>query len=51
MVTTIFRLTANGSMKAARLAELVERSFARQARAATLLVGASGFYMIDRFGL
>ncbi|HJU15457.1 MAG TPA: hypothetical protein VJ770_03220 [Stellaceae bacterium] len=29
----------------------VERRFARQARIATLLVGASGFYMVDRLGL
>jgi uncharacterized membrane protein len=31
--------------------EMVERRFARQARATTLLAGASGFYMVDRLGL
>lgn len=31
--------------------ETIERRFAWQARGATLLAGASGFYMIDRMGL
>jgi uncharacterized membrane protein len=51
MVTTIFLPTAIDSAEGARLAELVERRFANQARIATLLVGASGFYMIERFQL
>lgn len=51
MVTTIVLPAALRSADAARLAEAVERRFAPQARIATLLVGASGFYMVDRFEL
>ena len=51
MVTTIVLPVALRSAEAALLAEAVERRFALQARIATVLVGASGFYMVDRFAL
>jgi uncharacterized membrane protein len=54
MVTTVL-LPAVRRFKSAeeRVAffETVERRFAWQARATTLIAGASGFYMVDRLGL
>jgi uncharacterized membrane protein len=54
MVTTVL-LPATQRLKAAeeRVAffEVIERGFARQSRFTTLLVGASGFYLVDRYDL
>src|SRR5579884_4173316 len=51
MVTTIVLPAALRSADPPAFAEAVERRFAWQARIATLLVGATGFYMADRFAL
>ena len=54
MVTTVvLPLIRRTGAPAARLAlfEAVERRFIWQARGATLLVAASGFYMVDRLNL
>jgi uncharacterized membrane protein len=54
MVTTIVLPAVRRLDTAAKrvaLFEAVERRFAWQARVATLLVGASGFYMVDRLDL
>lgn len=42
---------ASAPQEALRAFERVERVFAWQARVATLVVGASGFYLVERFGL
>ncbi len=51
MVTTIVLPAARRSPDNADLFDIVERRFAWQARVATLLVGATGFYMVERFDL
>jgi uncharacterized membrane protein len=48
MVTTIILPAVRDLSNGADLVEAVERRFAVQARIATLLAGASGFYMVDR---
>ena len=53
MVTTVLLPTIRGFAKdenPVALFERIERRFARQARAVTLLTGLSGFYMIHRLG-
>ena len=52
MVTTvILPIVRHGEKDRLALLEAVERRFIWQARIATLLVAASGFYMVDRFDL
>jgi uncharacterized membrane protein len=51
MVTTIILPAARDLSNGADLATVIEQRFAVQARIATLLVGASGFYMVDRLDL
>jgi uncharacterized membrane protein len=54
MVTTVIlpmARRARTSMEGQTLLEAVERRFIWQARIATLLVAASGFYMVDRLDL
>jgi uncharacterized membrane protein len=51
MVTTVILPVARHSPNGADLAATFERRFAWQARIATLLVGASGFYMVGRLDL
>jgi uncharacterized membrane protein len=51
MVTTITLPAARDLSNGADLAKAIERRFAVQARIATLLAGASGFYLVDRLDL
>jgi uncharacterized membrane protein len=51
MVTTIVLRAAGRMTNGAQFAELVEHSFAWQARVVTLLVGGSGFYMVEQADL
>jgi uncharacterized membrane protein len=51
MVTTIILPAARDLSNGADLATVIEQRFAVQARIATLLVGASGFYMVDQLDL
>jgi uncharacterized membrane protein len=51
MVTTIVLPAARQSTKPAAITEMIEGPFSHHARIATLLVGASGFYMVQRFDL
>ncbi|HZT87599.1 MAG TPA: hypothetical protein VFA12_06495 [Stellaceae bacterium] len=51
MVTTALLPAARGDADGFALFQRVERRFAWQARVATLLAGASGFYMVVRFEL
>jgi uncharacterized membrane protein len=48
MVTTIVFSAARRLPNGIKVAEAIERRFAVQARIATVIVGASGFYMVDR---
>ncbi len=54
MVTTVLLPAARRfgrAQEGLEFFEAIERRFARQARGATLLVGATGFYMVARLGL
>jgi uncharacterized membrane protein len=51
MVTTIVLPAARRSAALAGIVEAIEWPFSRHARIATLLVGATGFYMVQRFEL
>jgi uncharacterized membrane protein len=51
MVTTVVLPTALGSASGVAFFERAEKRFAGQARIATLLAGASGFYMVERLDL
>jgi uncharacterized membrane protein len=51
MVTTVLLPNARGSQSGYALFEMAEKRFAGQARIATLVAGASGFYMVERLGL
>jgi uncharacterized membrane protein len=51
MVTTVLLPTALGSPSSVALFERMEKRFAGEARVATLLAGASGFYMVERLDL
>jgi uncharacterized membrane protein len=51
MVTTVLLPTTLGSPAGVALFDRMEKRFAGQARIATLLAGASGFYMVERLDL
>jgi uncharacterized membrane protein len=51
LVTTVLLPNARRSQSGYALFEMAERRFAGQARIATLLAGASGFYMVERLGV
>jgi uncharacterized membrane protein len=51
MVTTVLLPNARGSPSGYALFEMAERRFAGEARIATLVAGASGFYMVVRLDL
>jgi uncharacterized membrane protein len=51
MVTMVLLPNARASQTGVALFQMAERRFAAQARVATLLAGASGFYMVERLDL